>query len=162
MNKLQKILIQIPKIKKYFSFTKKDILFGIIVIIIAYYLNQISNSLKGFYYLPLPQQGNNAFYFKELPNKNQVALFLRDNNFTRIIYYQIRNLKDNKLYKGYLTIPNNYYNNQITILIKDKNISLVYKEDYLTEQFNKKQMQILEKYIKTHFNLDTKNTDMLK
>jgi predicted nucleic acid-binding Zn finger protein len=152
---VKKINNTIDFITKYVKFTRKDIYFGIIILIIANFLNNIINNLNGYLTIEIPQSSSNknAFYYKKMLDGKKIILYLKQNDINkelnRELFYVIKK-NDKILDEGYCTIPLNYYSPKLTLSIIKNNFNCLIKKDYLSEQFEKKQLKLLENYAKTY------------
>lgn len=134
--------------KNHLKFTRKDLYFGISLLLIAYYLNNITNSLNGYFSIKVPINAkNNSLFVKKFPNGEELILFYQQNKLTHKFYYVIK--KNNIIIdKGLCFLPMNYYNSKVTFHFKNNNLKcLIGTNDYLTKIEDKKRLKENDDYI---------------
>jgi len=133
-------------VKSKIKITRKDIYFGLFLIVLAYFLNKVVLYLDGYFTIQIPvNQNKNAFYYKKTYMGN-VLLFFKQTPFSKEFYYLIRDNSGKIISKGLCVLPSNYYNSKVTFLIKDDVLKCLFKEDYLVKKYNEELFKNLENY----------------
>jgi hypothetical protein len=141
---------------KYVKFTRKDLYFGVFIIVIAYFLNNISNTLNGYVKIEMPHfsNKNDAFYYKEMPNGEKIILYLKQNDIDKSLnkelFYVVIGKNGKIINQSYCIIPSDYYLPILTLQVNKNGINCLIGKDYLSQKFEENQLKLLEELAKSY------------
>ncbi len=138
---------------KYIKITRKDIYFGIFIILLAVFLNKITNALNGYLTIKIPLDSN-AFYYKKNFDGKDVILFYDNGELSKKIYYVIAK-KGEGIKSGSCVIPTDYYNDRLTLSISNGNVKCLIKYDRLNEKIKKQYLEKMKKILEEYKITDT-------
>ena len=138
----------VKNIRSNFKFTKTDFYFGILIIIVAYYMHGINTSLSGFYKIDYPMDENNHFYYKKLYDGNKLLILIKKDKIKYVVYYRLLDKYNKVIDKGSMPIDMNEICSFIGITYnKDKNITFPvhsYKDKIIVEPDERKRWKMLQ------------------
>jgi len=143
------LINKIKNLKKYIKFTKKDLYFGISLLVATSYFNDVISVLNGFLTIKIPHNKEDVFYYKKMLDGKEVILYLSKEDLVKQLFFVIK--KNNVvLGKGYCVIPTNYYDSKLGLSIKNNNIKCFFGKDELSKYFDKKRLKRLEQLLKNN------------